>query len=125
MSDRQKFVDGEVYRYDEISPHTFPERGRTSEPPGETLFRYTSGEFYGHFDEVVVPDNPLVDSQQAQLAVDAMRELGWTYREIARRTGVSIEAVHRSASGVGLIRSSTEEALLQVASSLTNGNGQG
>lgn len=30
------FVDGEVYRYDQICEHTFPERGRTGKPPPET-----------------------------------------------------------------------------------------
>ena len=44
-----------------------------------------------------------------------------TYRQIARLSGVSVEAVHRSASGVGLIRMSTQAALLQVA---TSANGQ-
>lgn len=73
---------------------------------------------------MVEPNNPLVSSEQAQLAVEAMRKRGWTYREIARRTGVSIEAVHRSASGVGLIRQTTEDALVSVAESL-NGNGKG
>jgi DNA-binding LacI/PurR family transcriptional regulator len=45
-----------------------------------------------------------------------------TYRQIARLSGVSIEAVHRSASGVGRIRASTQEAILTVA---TSANGRG
>jgi hypothetical protein len=78
----------------------------------------------GYFDEVIEPENPLVSSEQAQVHVEALRDPGLTYRQIARLAGVSVEAVHRSASGVGRIRSSTEQALLQVALSLTNGNGQ-
>ena len=89
------------------------------------LFRYCRDPEIdtGYFDEVVEPENPLVSSEQAQLHVETMREHGMSYRQIARMAGVSVESVHRSASGVGRIRSSTEEALLQVASSL-DGNGE-
>ena len=45
-----------------------------------------------------------------------------TYRQISRLAGVSVEAVHRNARGVGRIRASTQEALLTVAVS-TNGHG--
>lgn len=40
----------------------------------------------------------------------------------SRLGGVSVEAVHRSASGVGRIRASTQEAILAVAAS-ANGHG--
>ena len=75
----------------------------------------------GYFDQEVEPENPLVSSETAQQAVGELRERGMTYRQIARLSGVSVEAVHRSASGVGLIRMSTQAALLQVA---TSANGQ-
>lgn len=76
----------------------------------------------GFFDEVLEPENPLVDSMVAQKAVEDLRSKGLTFHEISRMAGVSVEAVHRSSGGVGRIRSSTEEALLQVVSSL-NGKG--
>ena len=77
----------------------------------------------GYFDQVVEPENPLVSSETAQKAVEELRERGMSYRQIARLGGVSIEAVHRSANGVGRIRQSTETTLLRVAGSLSNGNG--
>jgi hypothetical protein len=66
------------------------------------------------------PVNPLVSSEQAQKAVEHLRDRGMTYRQISRLAGVSVEAVHRSAGGVGRVRQSTEQALLHVAAQ-TNG----
>ena len=122
MSDSPQFVEGEVYSYEEIAPYTFPAKGSNGLRTPGMRFRYSRDPETGagFFDEVVEPENPLVSSEQAQLHVDAMHEHGMSYRQIARLAGVSVEAVHRSASGVGRIRSSTEEALLQVASSLSD-----
>lgn len=75
-------------------------------------------------EQLVEPENPLVDSMVAQKAVEDLRSKGFTFRQISRLAGVSVEAVHRSSAGVGRIRSSTEQALLQVASSLTSGYGR-
>jgi hypothetical protein len=124
MSDQPIFVEGRVYLYEEIAPYTFPAKGSNGlrTPDMRFVYHRNPETGSGYFDEVVEPDNPLVSSERAQLHVEAMHEHGMSYRQIARLAGVSVEAVHRSASGVGRIRSSTEEALLQVASSLTDGN---
>jgi len=45
-----------------------------------------------------------------------------TFRQIARLARISVESVHRSASGVGRIRTSTHEAIQHVAAAA---NGQG
>jgi hypothetical protein len=121
VSDRPEFVEGRVYRYEEIAPYAFPAKGSNGlrTPDMRFVYHRNPETGTGFFDELVEPENPLVSSEQAQRHVEAMREHGMSYREIARLAGVSIEAVHRSASGVGRIRSSTEEALLQTASSLT------
>ncbi len=68
---------------------------------------------------LVEPEDPLTTSERAQLAVEQLRERGWTFRRIARECGISVEAVHRSASGVGRIRQSTEEVLVTVAATAT------
>jgi hypothetical protein len=60
----------------------------------------------------------------AQKAEEDLRAKGLTFRQISRLAGVSVEAVHRSSGGVERIRSSTEQALLQIASSLTDGSGK-
>lgn len=120
------FVHGRVYRLEEFIDQTWGLDHRSAEAlPPETLFRYTQDPVSGHgyFDQVVEPENPLISSETAQQAVEELRERGMTYRQIARLSGVSIEAVHRSANGVGRIRQSTETALQTVASS-TNGNGR-
>jgi hypothetical protein len=122
----KKFIPGRTYRVDEFVDRTWgPDHARTRALPPDTLFRYSrdpeSG--LGYFDQVIEPENPLVSSETAQKAVEELRERGMTYRQIARLGGVSVEAVHRSASGVGRIRASTQEAILTVAAS-TNGKGQ-
>lgn len=71
---------------------------------------------------MIEPENPLASSETAQKAVEELRDRGMTYRQISRLAGVSVEAVHRNARGVGRIRASTQEALLTVAVS-TNGHG--
>ena len=123
MSDRPEFVEGKVYRYEEIAPHTFPAKGSNGIRTPGMRFRYSRDPEFdtGHFDEVVEPENPLVDSMVAQKAIEDLRSKGMSFRQISRLAGVSVEAVHRSSGGVGRIRSSTEEALLQVASSLNGG----
>lgn len=123
MSDRPEFIEGEVYRYQEIAPWTFPAKGSNgiSTPDMRFIYCRDPETGSGYFDEVVEPENALVDSTVAQKAVEDLRSKGLTFRQISRLAGVSVEAVHRSSGGVGRIRSSTEEALLQVASSLTNG----
>jgi hypothetical protein len=94
MSDSPRFVEGEVYRYEEIAPYTFPAKGSNGIRTPGMLFRYSrdSDSAHGYFDEVIEPENPLVSSEQAQLYVEAMREHGMTYRQIARTAGVSVEA---------------------------------
>ena len=121
------FTPGKLYRVEQFIDQSWgPDTRRISALSPDTLFRYSrdpeSG--VGYFDQEVEPVNPLVSSETAQKAVEELRERGMTLREIARLAGVSIEAVHRSASGVGRIRTSTQEALLQVASSFSNGNGR-
>jgi hypothetical protein len=120
MSDSPRFIEGETYTYEQIRDFTFPAKGSngTRTPDMRFVYHRYPETGAGFFDEVVEPDNPLVSSEQAQLHVEAMREHGMSYRQIARQAGVSIESVHRSASGVGRIRQSTEDALLQVSSSL-------
>jgi hypothetical protein len=111
------WVDGAEYTLAEIRDHVWPKP--SGELPLDTRYVYAAGKHgIGHFDQVVEPVNPLVDSLKAQLTVEAMRDRGLTYRQIARTCGVSIEAVHRSASGIGRIRLSTEEALVGVAARL-------
>src|SRR5688572_1076684 len=120
MRDRPEFIEGETYTYEQIRDFTFPARGSHGIRTPDMRFGYhrdpETGS--GFFDEVIEPENPLVSSEQAQVHVEAMRDHGMTYRQIARLAGVSIEAVHRSASGVRRIRASTEQALFQVCSSL-------
>ena len=121
------FVHGRVYRVDEFLSQTWGRDHHQAEAlPPQTLFRYHKppGEPHGYFEQIVKPENPLISSEAAQKAVEELRERGMTYRQIARLGGVSIEAVYRSANGVGRIRQSTEEALLQVAGSLSNVNGR-
>ena len=120
MSDRPEFVVGKVYRYDEISAFTFPAKGSNGIRTPHTLFVYSRDPEFdtGHFDEVIEPENPLVDSMLAQKAIEDLRSKGLSFRQISRLAGVSVEAVHRSSGGVGRIRTSTEEALLEVVSSL-------
>ena len=118
------FVPCKLYRVDESIDQSWgPNHQRIRALPPDTLFGYSrdpeSG--IGYFDQVVEHVNGLVSSEAAQKAIDELRERGMTYRQIARMAGVSIEAVHRCASGVGLIRMSTQAALLQVA---TSANGQ-
>ena len=124
MSDRPEFVDGQIYRYEEIAQYTFPAKGSNGIRTPDMRFRYCRDPELdtGYFDEVVDPDNPLVDSMVAQKAIEDLRSRGLSFRQISRLAGVSVEAVHRSSGGVGLIRSSTEQALVQVASSVTDGN---
>ena len=116
------FVHGQTYMVSEFLDQAWgPDHHQAEALPPETLFRYHKppGECHGYFEEIVEPENALVSSETAQRAVEELRERGMSYRQIARLSGVSIEAVHRSANGVGRIRQSTEAALLQVAS---NGN---
>lgn len=119
-----RFVEGKVYRYEEIAPYTFPAKGSNGLRTRDMRFVYhrdpETGS--GYFDELVEPENPLVDSMVAQKAIEDLRSKGLSFRQISRLAGVSVEAVHRSWGGVGRIRSSTEQALLQIASSLTDGN---
>ena len=124
MTDSPRFVEGKVYRYDEISQFTFPAKGSNGLRTPETLFVYSRDPETGsgYFDEVIEPENPLVESMVAQKAIEDLRSKGFSFRQISRLAGVSVEAVHRSSGGVGRIRSSTEEALLQVLSSLTDGD---
>ena len=124
MSDRPKWIEGETYTYAEISQYTFPENRGRPKPPPDTLFTYSKDEYgTGFFDGVVENPNPLVSGMASQIAVSSMRAHGMTFRQIARVSGVSIEAVHRAGSGVGNVRESTERALLQVSGAL-NGNGR-
>ena len=127
MSDSPQFVEGEVYSYEEIAPYTFPAKGSNGLRTPGMRFRYSRDPETGtgFFDEVLEPDNPLVDSTLAQKAIEDLRSKGMSFRQISRLAGVSVEAVHRSSGGVGRIRSSTEEALLQVAFLLTKGSGKG
>jgi hypothetical protein len=121
------FVNGQTYTVDEFIDQTWgPDHARIRALPPETLFRYHKppGEHHGYFEEIVEPENALISSETAHKAVEELRERGMSYRQIARLGGVSIESVHRSANGVGRIRQSTETALLQVAGSLSNGNGR-
>ena len=124
MSDSPRFVEGKIYRYEEIAPYTFPAKGSVGIRTPGMLFRYCRDPEIdtGYFDEVVEPENPLVDSMVAQKAIEDLRSKGFSFRQISRMAGVSVEAVHRSSGGVGRIRSSTEEALLRVSASLSNGN---
>ena len=119
-----RFKDGELYTVEQIAGHVFGNTSAMSALPPGTLFRYSRDPRFarGHFDQVIEPENPLISSEQAQRAVEHMREHGMSLREIARLAGVSVESVHRSASGVGRIRASTQEAILTVAASL-NGHG--
>ena len=119
------FVPGKLYRVEEFIDESWgPHHQHIRALPPDTLFRYSRDpqSDVGCFDQEVEPENPLVSSEAAQQAVEELRERGMSYRQIARLSGVSIEAVHRSASGVGRIRMSTQEALLTVAAS-TNGHG--
>ena len=121
----KKFIHGRAYRVDEFIDQTWgPDLERTRALPPSARFVYCKppGALHGYFEEIVEPENPLITSETAQRAVEELRDRGMSYRQIARLSGVSIEAVHSSASGVGRIRESTEEALLQVASS-RNGHG--
>jgi hypothetical protein len=109
--------DGHEYTLDQIRDHVWPKPDDELYP--DTRYVYTARKHgMGHFDPVSENPNPLVGSDRGQLAVETMRERGLTYRQIARTCGVSIEAVHRPASGVGRIRLSTEEALVAVAGRL-------
>jgi hypothetical protein len=114
---RPRFVEGELYWYDAIAPFVWRGGGGHRGVPPGALFRYGRDPVsnLGFFDEVVEERNPLVDSMAAQKAVEELRSRGMTYREISRLAGVSVEAVHRAAGGVGNVRRSTEEALLAVA----------
>ena len=124
MSDRPEFIEGQIYRYEEIAPYTFPAKGSNGIRTPDMRFRYCRDPELdtGYFDEVIEPENPLVDSMVAQKAIEDLRSKGLSFRQISRLAGVSVEAVHRSSGGVGRIRSSTEEALLEVVSSLTDGS---
>ena len=120
----KKFVHGQTYTVEEFIDQTWGrDHQRARALPPETHFRYHKppGEYHGYFEEIVEPENALVSSETAQKAVEELRERGMSYRQIARLAGVSVEAVHRSASGVGRIRASTQEAILTLASS-ANGN---
>ena len=126
MSDSPRFVEGKTYRYEQIASHTFPAKGSDGIRTPDTLFVYSRDPETGTgiFDEVIEPENPLVDSMVAQKAIEDLRSKGLSFRQISRLAGVSVEAVHRSSGGVERIRSSTEQAFLQIASSLTAGNGK-
>jgi hypothetical protein len=120
----KRFIHGRTYRVEEFIDGTWgPDHQRIRALPSSARFVYCKppGAIYGYFEEIVEPENPLVSSETAQKAVEELREKGLSYRQIARLGGVSVEAVHRSASGVGRVRASTQEAIVQVASSL---NGQ-
>ena len=120
----KKFIHGRTYRVEEFIDTTWgADHQHTRALPPSTRFVYCKppGAFHGYFEEVVEPDNPLIPSDRAQRAVEELRDRGMSYRQIARLGGVSVEAVHRSASGVGRIRASTQEAILTLASS-ANGN---
>ncbi len=110
------FVHGQVYRLEEFVSQTWgPDHQRTAALSPETLFRYHKppGDTTATSRRSFEPENALVQPEPAQKAVEELRGRGMTYRQIARLGGVSIEAVHRSATGVGRIRQSTETALLR------------
>ncbi len=115
-----RFVDGKVYRLGEIRQHTFVAEGSAENLPEDTPMRYSRkpGSMHGEFVQVVTPQDPLVPSTSAQIAVESLRDHGLTFRQIARTAGLSIEVVHRAASGIGRIRQSSESALVGVAASL-------
>jgi hypothetical protein len=117
---KARFVEGQTYRLDEIIGHVWGDLRTAQALPPDTRFRYEQGVYgSGSFVEVVEPPNPLVSSELAQRHVEELRQQGLTYRQISRLAGVAVESVYRAATGVGLIRESTESALLQVS----NGNG--
>ena len=113
-------VEGEVYRYDEIAPYTFPAKGSNGLRTPDMRFIYSGDPETGtgYFDELVEPENPLVSSERAQLHVEAMREHGMSYRQIARLPASALRLGQWSRAH----SLEHNEALLQVASSL-NGNG--
>ena len=126
MSDEPTWIAGETYRYEEICAYTFPDHGRGRKVPPDTLFiRHEPEGEWPYFEEFIPNENPLVSGMPAQLAVQQMRAHGLTFRQISRASGVSIEAIHRSASGVGRIRASTDDALVGVASNLNGKNAKG
>ncbi len=119
------FVPGKLYRVDEFIDQSWgPNHQRIRALPPDTLFRYSrdpeSG--IGYFDQVVEHVNGLVSSEAAQKAIDELRERGMTYRQIARMSRrFDRGRASLCAAASGLIRMSTQAALLQVA---TSANGQ-
>jgi len=125
-SDWPEFIPGNVYSWEQIRAYTWSQNRGSRNVPEDTLFIYSKepDALLGQFDELE-DENPfaLVSAGEAQNAVLELLQQGLHLRDIARQSGVSLDAAGRAAAGHGHVRRATQEALERLAASLSeNGN---
>lgn len=106
--DRGRFVDGGVYRFEEIAAYVWSPGG-PSAPDSLWEYRLADRGFVS-----AAPSDPLVDASDAARAVAVLRQAGLSLREIGRRAGVAFDSVQRAESA-RRVRQSTAVALLALA----------
>jgi hypothetical protein len=117
-----RFIDGEEYSFGEIEASVWGpvEAARQLGPDARFIYRAHPRGFAGEFVEVV-EESPygLVPADEVHDAIEELRGRGLSTRDIARRAGVSSDAVDRAA-GHGSIRRATAAAIRAAANDETD-----